>query len=145
MRIEYKEQRNNGRLQSILTTFTIIPDNTTPEAHHYTLYLNWERDISNINTSFIVSGFTFFICSHAFTHTKQLFHTLRKEFTAGKFSDFTTSKDREKAGYHLLSFLFLQPGDTDTEYFEKFSKEEMDFILANRDVTDYINLYGENK
>ena len=129
MRIEYKERRDNGRPKSIFTAFTIIPDNTPPEAHHYKLYLNWERDTSNKNISFIVSGFTFFICTKGLTRSKQLFHTLRKEFPAGQFADFTKSEDRQKAGHHLLEFLFLQPGDTDAEYFEKFNKAEMDFIL----------------
>ena len=143
MRIEYSEGRNNGRLRQLRTALTIYPNDPTSDAHCFRLYIEWERSYKN-SSSFTVSEFTFFICTEGLIRSKQLFHTLRKEFTEGKFADFTKSKDREKAGYHLLGFLFLQPGDTDAEYFEKFNKAEMDFILKYGPEINMI-LEGESK
>lgn len=130
MRIEYSEGRNNGRLRQLRTAFTIYPDDPTPTSHCFRVYINWERTDKQ-SYSFTVESFQFSICSAGFIRHAQLFSSLEKEFTAGKFADFTKSEDRKKAGYHLLGFLFLQPGDTDAEYFEKFNKAEMDFILKH--------------
>lgn len=141
MRIEYSEKPHTEHVhpfsRKFVDAYIKIKDiaHQTDAEDHFLLTIEWQAHkvfYEKSNTHGIelsVNSFSFNVQSIAGTTTKTLFHTLKKEFTAGKFADFTKSKDREKAGLHLLGFLFLQPGDTDAEYFEKFNKAEMDFIL----------------
>lgn len=42
------------------------------------------------------------------------------------------SIDSLKVAYSILSFLTLRPGDTDKEYFEDYTQEQMDFAKSSK-------------
>lgn len=74
-------------------------------------------------------------------------YNLAYEFKVGRKvifsgSDFCASPlhavDSLATAYSLLSFLCLRPGDTDKEYFEEYTKEQMEW--AKSDKCEYLQL-----
>lgn len=52
----------------------------------------------------------------------------------------------KKALYSLLGFLTLQPGDTDKEYFQNYTQEQLDFVKSQDADNIRLALYDfENK